>query len=340
MTILAGDIGGTKTLLQLIESTQNKGKQNFQVLFQQRFKSNSYSNLIPIIKEFLKNARNTLSCSKKTINTACFGIAGPIQGNTAQVTNLPWLIKAQELEKVLDLEKVFLINDFKAIAYALDMIPDNSLCTLQEGKEEKQAPKVILGAGTGLGSAFLYFTENHYHVFSSESSHAAFAPINSIQIELLKFLMKKYQYVSYEHIVSGPGLVNIFEFLQVYHSAIKISVELKEALKIHDNAAVISQFALNKTDQLATQALDIFTQIYARQTANLALTSLAFGGVYIAGGIAPQIIEKLNEPEFIQHFNNNSSMGHLLEDMPVKVVMEPNAGVIGAAVVAAVVAAS
>jgi len=335
MIILAGDIGGTKTLLQLIEVSENDNNKNYQVLFQQRFKSNQYQHLIAIIKEFLNSAQATVSRQKYSIIKACFGIAGPIQGNIAQVTNLPWLIKADEVEHEFNLASVVLINDFKAIAYSLDAIPNKDFYTLQQGKEEKYAPKVIIGAGTGLGSAFLYYTENHYKVFSSESSHAAFAPINSIQIELLEFLMKKYQQVSYEHIISGPGLVNIFDFLQSGNTDIKISDELENAIQEQDKAAAISQFAISNSDDLAIQALDIFTQIYARQAANLALTSLAFGGVYIAGGIAPKIIQKLKEPRFIQNFNNNTSMGHLLENMPVKVLMEANAGVIGAAVVAA-----
>jgi len=339
MTFLAGDIGGTKTLLQLIAVSQSSNKlnekTNYEVLFEQRFVSNNYQHLLPMIKDFLKNAQNSLSLSTISIYKACFGIAGPIQGDTAQVTNLPWLIKAQELKQAIGIKEVILINDFKAIAYALDAVPKKDLCILQQGKEVQHAPKVVIGAGTGLGSAFLYFTENQYKVYSSESSHAAFAPINSIQIELLKFLMKKYQQVSYEHIISGPGLINIFEFLHSEKSIdSSVSPAFKQALKTQDQAAAISEFALNKSDDLAVQALDIFTQIYARQAANLALTSLAYGGVYIAGGIAPKIIEKLKEPEFIQHFKNNSSMGYLLEDMPVKVLMNANAGVIGAAVVA------
>ncbi|MFK5894718.1 MAG: glucokinase [Pseudomonadota bacterium] len=330
MTLLAGDIGGTKTLLQLFESNSD----GFTILFEQRYISNHYDHLIVMIEEFLTHAKEKLSLASVSISKACFGIAGPIQGDVARVTNLPWVIKADELQQALDIEKVFLINDFKAIAYALKVLPDSDYCVLQQGKEKLQAPKVIIGAGTGLGSAFLFYTGRQYEVFSSESSHAAFAPINVLEIELLQFLRKKYQQVSYEHIVSGPGLVNIFEFLCSIENN-QLSNELNDALTTMDKSAAISQFALNKTDVIAIQALDIFTQIYARQAANLALTSLAFGGVYIAGGIAPKIIEKLKDPEFLKHFKNNTNMGYLLEDMPLKVLMNANAGLIGAAVVAA-----
>jgi glucokinase len=330
MTLLAGDIGGTKTLLQLFENHQD----GFKVLYEQRYISNNYDNLLAMVEEFLSNAKDILSLESLPINKACFGIAGPIQGNIARVTNLPWVINADELQLALAIEKVFLINDFKAIAYALKVLTEDNFTILQAGKQQLHAPKVILGAGTGLGSAFLFHTGKQYEIFSSESSHAAFAPINSLQIELLKFLRKKYQQVSYEHIVSGPGLVNIFEFLCSIENN-HISNELSEALTTMDQSAAISQFALSKTDIVAIQAVDIFTQVYARQAANLALTSLAYGGVYIAGGIAPKIIEKLKEPEFLEHFKNNTSMGYLLDDMPLKVLMNPNAGLIGAAVVAA-----
>ena len=212
MTILAGDIGGTKTLLRLSD--------NNQVIFENRYHSSDYGDLLSMLREFLLTAKETLSVKQLLISKACFGIAGPIQkgtiGYSAKVTNLPWIINAQEIETALSIEKVILINDFKAIAYAIDVLDKTDTYILQKGKQITHDPKVVIGAGTGLGSAFLVFNGSRYEVFSSESSHAAFAPINDIQIDLLIFLRKKYKQVSYEHIVSGPGLINIFEFLQAH----------------------------------------------------------------------------------------------------------------------------
>ncbi|MFK5984467.1 MAG: glucokinase [Pseudomonadota bacterium] len=338
MIVLAGDIGGTKTLLQLSTiKILDKKASKMQVLCEQRYKSTDFKSFSTLLDVFISQAREKCSAYDLKpdfkIATACLAIAGPIQDKTAKVTNLPWLIKANDLKTAFDIDQVELINDFKAVAYAIEATAEKDLCILQRGKVVAKAPKVVIGAGTGLGSAFLFYDGLQYQVFSSESSHVAFAPINDLEMQLLVYLQQQYQQVSYEHIVSGMGLVNIFNFLHSINSH-PLSAEFSQALKTGDQAALISQFALEKKEPIAEQSLDIFTQIYARQAANLALCSLAYGGVYIAGGIAPKIIKKLQQKEFLDYFKNNSNMGHLLEDLPITVLMNEKSGLIGASVVA------
>ncbi len=226
-----------------------------------------------------------------------------------------------------------MINDFQAIGYAIEVLGNDDLVCLQEGNPITDGPKVILGAGTGLGEALMVARDGQYDVIASEGGHVGFAPRDNDEIELLKYLMVCYGQVSYERVVSGIGLVNIYKFLKASGRGTE-SASIAEAMTKSDPAAVISSNALSKTDNLCVKALDMFTTIYGRQAGYLGLTCLATNGVYVAGGVAPRIIDKLKDGSFIKAFNNNDKMGYLLEAMPVKVIINAKVGLIGAAVMA------
>ncbi len=329
MQVLAGDIGGTKVLLQIAEF--DKG--NYQVKAEQRFASNAYDGLLPIIQEFLRTppARTSIS-----LDSACFGIAGPISetptGQLARVTNLPWEVKGAVLARELKLSKLRLMNDFQAIGYGIEALDPQDLAVLQEGEAVPHAPRIVIGAGTGLGQGLLIWQGDHYEAIATEGGHVDFGPTDALQMELLQYLKKKLNHVSYERVLSGSGLVTLYNFL--HDREAPTSSDLTEAMKTGDPAAVISDAALKGKDALAIQALDLFVTIYGAQAGNFALSCLAEGGVYIAGGIAPKIIDKLTDGTFMRAFTSKGRMSSLVQAMPVKVVMNPKVGLMGAALAA------
>ena len=323
--ILAGDIGGTKTLLQLAES----GKQGIRVLHEQRFDSHAHSGLAPIVLQFLQN----LNVAPTTIFSACFGVAGPVAGRQAKLTNLPWLIDVDEIERTCGFSRVRLMNDFEAVGYGIEALRSEDVATLQIGQANALGTRVVLGAGTGLGVCFLVPQDNHYQVVSSEGGHMDFAPTDELQIDLLRFLQKKFGHVSYERILSGAGLVAIYQFLGQRAAELE-STEMQHAMQTRDAAAVISEFALSGKDKLAVNALELFVKIYGAQAGNLALALLARGGVYIAGGIAPKIIDKMKASAFMEAFLDKGRYTEILSTLPVHVVMNEKVGLLGAALAA------
>jgi len=325
MLVLCGDLGGTKTLLQIARFTENQ----YEVLIQERYISADFNGLLPILNTFLASCERQYS---EPLYSACFAIAGPIEKNKANVTNLDWDIDANQIKNELDIGHVRLVNDFYAVASAIELLKEPDYFCLQDPKQaENNRNRAILGAGTGLGTALQIWTGENFQVVATEGGHVDFAPGNKLEIELLQYLMTKNGAVSYENILSGSGLVKIYDFFVAKN---KLTNPLSEAMQNNDPAVIISQAALAKQEPLAEQALELFVQIYGRQAGNLALTCLAYGGVYIAGGIAAKIISKLQDGVFIQAFNNNHKMGHLLQKMPVKVIVNPDAGLIGAAYIA------
>ena len=328
MAILAGDIGGTKTLLQLSEPT---GK-NFAVLFEKRYVSADYASLTRMTQAFLKEAATQV---KYQVTAACFGIAGPVSGRTARTTNLPWILDADEMESVLGIPRIRLINDFQSVGYGIEGLQAQDMVTLQAGAPVAHGTRVIIGAGTGLGQGLLVWQDDHYEVVASEGGHADFAPTDDLQIELLLYLRQRYCWATWERAVSGRGLVNVFDFLVATQKG-QPSTAMWDALKTEDHAAVISRFGLTQADPCAVQALNLFVRLYGAQAGNLALTGLATGGVYVAGGVAPKIIAKLTDGAFMQSFlNKEERMQALLKAMPVYVVVNANVGLLGSAVAAA-----
>jgi glucokinase len=327
MIVLAGDIGGTKTLLQLAEYVHGR----LRPAYEKRYASGDYEEFLPLVKSFVNDA---LLSSGLRAEAACFGIAGPVSGRTAVTSNLPWKISADELESELGIKKVRLINDFQSVGYGIAALAPEDLVTLQEGTAQPQGTQVIIGAGTGLGQGFLVWQNDHYEVVASEGGHTSFAPTSDMQIELLRYLQKRYHWATWERAVSGRGLANIFDFLLEIRQPTLLPA-LEQALQTEDRSAAISRFGLGNEDPTAAEALDIFTRLYGAQAGNLALLGLATGGVFVAGGVAPKIIEKMKDGVFMQAFlDKQDHKQDLLKAMPVKVIINAEVGLLGSAVAA------
>lgn len=319
MRILAGDIGGTKVLLRLAEFEHGK----FRLVDERRFKSAAYAGLVPMIHEFLNG-------SAAVPDAACFGIAGPIEpsgaGQTVHTTNLPWVIKTEAIKTEAAIPRVRLINDFQAIGYAIDALEPSELVALQTGERVAGAPAGVIGAGTGLGQALMIWNGDHHEALPTEGGHVDFAPTDDLQMDLLRFLTGRYGRVSYERILSGAGLMNLYAFFRGRGRA--------HAADACDTPAAVSTAALNHADPDAVAALELFVSIYGAHAGNVALSYLASGGVYIAGGIAPKILPALQDGAFVRAFNDKGRMRVLLERVPVHVITNEKAGLLGAALAA------
>jgi glucokinase len=339
MTILlAGDIGGTKTNLRVVEAQQ---KPLVRTIYQEQYRSRDYPDLVPMVKEFLTKA------GISTPQKACFAIAGPVVGNTAKLTNLVWFLDTQRLQEELGIPDVILINDFAAVGFGILGLEKQDLVTLQAGKPNPEAPIGIIGAGTGLGEGFLIKHGEEYQVFPSEGGHADFAPRSELEFQLLKYLLDKHdiQRVSVERVVSGLGIVAIYQFLrdrQMHRESPEIAAivrtweqEAGRQEKSVDPGAVIGSAALQKTDHLSEQTMQIFVEAYGAEAGNLALKLLPYGGLYLAGGIAPKILPLIQQEGFLLTFTQKGRMRPLLEDIPIHVILNPQVGLIGAAICAA-----
>ena len=325
MTVLAGDIGGTKTLLQLSEH-----ERGVQAVFEKRYVSADYAEFDHMLQAFMDES----AAHGSAPDAACFGVAGPVNERIARTTNLPWTLDADKLEDSFNIPRVRLINDFQSVGYGIEALHEDDVVTLQQGNEVPHGTRVIIGAGTGLGHALLVWQNDHYEVVASEAGHSSFAPTDDQQVELMQYLRKRYGHASWERAVSGRGLVNIFEFM--LDNGEKESDALNTARQTEDTAAAISRFALSGEDELAVKTLDLFVRLYGAQAGNLALTGMATGGVYVAGGVAPRIIDKLKDGAFMSAFiDKEERMQDLLKAMPVRVVVNAHVGLLGSAVAAA-----
>ena len=277
---------------------------------------------------------------------ACFAIAGPVVNDTCVLTNLAWFLDARRLEQELDIATIHLINDFAAVGYGILGLEDKDLCTLQAATAQTDAPIAVIGAGTGLGEGFLIQQAGGYQVFASEGGHADFAPRNELEFQLLQYLRDKYdiQRISVERVVSGQGIVALYQFLrdrQVAHESPEIGEiirtwerETGRTEKSVDPAAVIAQAALEKRDRLCEQTLQMFVEAYGAEAGNLALKLLPYGGLYVAGGIAAKILPLIQEGNFLRAFGQKGRVSPLLEKVSVRVVLNPQVGLIGAAICA------
>lgn len=311
-TVLAVDIGGTKTILELAVLEDN----SIHSLAESRFDSQQADSFDTILKEFL--CQNNFH---GRLDAACIGVAGPVDGKSAKVTNLPWILDADKLAELFNIGRVGLINDFQAIGFGIESLQANDLFVVQEGRPVKKGVRAIIGAGTGLGEAYLVWQGDRYCVYPSEGGHVDFAPTNPAQIELLRFLLNVYPQVSYERILSGPGLENIYWYVNSRQNK-------QHAKKL--SAADITHLACEENEPNAVESLDMFLAIYGAQAGNLALTALASGGIYIAGGVAPRIKHKFLEGGFLAAFTNKCKMESLLQNFPVHIVDNPKVGLLGA----------
>lgn len=315
-TVLSGDIGGTKTWLRL--------SMGGTVLRERRYDSTAYSGLDPMLADFLAETKPI---------SACFGVAGPVQERVANITNLPWRIEADAIAAQFAIPAVSLINDFQAVAYGIEALTASDLLTLQAGQARKHAPRAVIGAGTGLGEGCLVWCDDGYQALPSEGSHADFAPADELQVELWRYLAQRHGHVSWERVVSGPGLAAIYEFLKQRGEPAE-SPQLAAAMQIGDPAAAISEQALQHNDALSMAAVELFVAAYGAEAGNLALKILATGGVFVAGGIAPKIAAYLKTGTFLRAFLAKGRFAALLSTIPVHVVLNPQVGLLGAEVVA------
>jgi glucokinase len=320
--VLAGDVGGTNARIATVEIDGRSAR----ILQPMHYASHDYPGLAPIVRRF---------CAETGIrpDRACFGVACPVVGGDCTAPNLPWTINADALAREIGIPRTTIINDFVAVGYGIETLVPSDLLTLQEGAPEPNAPIALIGAGTGLGQGFLIWEDDHYRVLASEGGHSDFGPSGDLQVGLLRFLREEFGRVSWERMLSGRGIANIYRYLV----AAKVAPEqpsVRDELAREDPASVIARHALEGTDCLSTRAVDLFCEIFGAQAGNLALTVVATGGVYLAGGIAPRLADRLAEGPFIAAFRNKGRLSELLSRIPVYVIMNPNAALLGAAAVA------
>jgi glucokinase len=322
--LLAADVGGTKVLLAVVELDG----QAFEFVRQDRFESSKYSGLGPILRNFIK--------ADDELSGACLAIAGPIDGDVSDTTNLPWIIRGQELANSIGLPRVTMINDFAAVGWGIPHLGPSDVATLQEGKPQKHGPIAYLGAGTGLGQGFMTWNaaDQGYDVFASEGGHADFAARDEVEFAVQRWLARQFGHVSYERLISGMGLVAIYRAL-VEELGRPESPEVAAEMKAEDPAAVISRRGLGRSDGTCGEALDRFVSIYGAEAGNMALRLLATGGLYVAGGIAPRIVERLRAGGFLGAFNDKGRLSPLCAATPVHVVLNTQVGLLGAAACAA-----
>lgn len=321
--ILSGDIGGTLTRLAFFEVADRR----LRLVARKIYPSREYTNLTELVTRFATEYGHRADC-------AAFGVPGPVRKGHAKTTNLPWLVDATELAQALRLPETALINDLEANAHGLAALGPDDFAVLNEGLPDATGNAAVISAGTGLGEAGLYWDGTRYRPFASEGGHADFAPRENLEMELLRYLLAKYGHVSYERILSGPGLHNLYLFLRDTGRG-KESPRIAEAMRTQDPPMVISQSALEGKCSLCVEALDLFISIYGAEAGNLALKIMATGGIYVGGGIAPGIVKKLQEARFMEAFTAKGRMQQLLESIPVRVILNPDTPLLGAAVYAA-----
>lgn len=323
MKVLAGDIGGTNARLTVFSIQGGRFEQEVAEVFP----SPQYSSLVDIVVEFMKG--HGIKC-----RTACFGVPGPVKDGRAEITNLPWVVEASRLAEGAGVERVALLNDLEAQAWGIAVLAPDDLVVLNEGAPDASGNAALIAAGTGLGQAGLYWDGETHRPFACEGGHASFAPRGELQLNLQDFLIRRFGgHVSWERIVSGPGFVNLHDFL-VEHRHADAPVEHLDALR-KDDPAEITASAMAGSCRLCVEALELFVQFYGAEAGNLALKIMSTGGVYLGGGIAPKIIDKLRESSFMESFLDKGRMRPLLEAMPVLVIMREGTALLGAACYAA-----
>jgi glucokinase len=324
--LLAGDIGGTNTRLRLEELTTQAV-----TLHEASYTSANYQHLSDIVTQFLQEANSPPPVA------ACFAIAGPVQDDRAPVTNVPqWgELDARDMERKLGIKRIRLINDFAAIGYGIPALQPKDVVLLQDRPAIPKAAIAVLGAGTGLGEALLNWQQDQarYQVLATEGGHADYAPRTDLEIGLLQFLRSRHGRVSVERVVSGQGIFAIYEYLRTL-SIEPASAEVEAQFLQTDPSAVIAQHALNQSDSLCIQALDLFIACYGAEAGNLALKSLPYGGLYLAGGVGAKILPKLQSGIFIESFLDKGRMRSILQTLPVSLIINPNVGLMGAALYA------
>jgi len=318
MQILAGDIGGTKTRLAILSLIGPR----IQVLVEKTYPSPAYPSFESLLDGFLQDY------SDHRCDGACFGVAGPVQDNRCTTTNLPWQLDAGELAAALGLGPVWLLNDLEATAWGIAALGEEDFAELQAGALSSSGNRAVIAAGTGLGEAGMFWDGRHHRPFGSEGGHTDFSPNSELEIELWRFLCRRYQHLSWERVLSGPGLVNLYEFMREYHQA-TTPTWLVEEMSTGPAAAAISQAALEGRDELCHETLDLFVRLYGVEAGNQALKVMATGGVFVGGGIAPKILPALLEGGFLAGFLAKGRMRPLMEGIQVRIILNDRAALLG-----------
>jgi glucokinase len=314
--ILVGDVGGTTTELALLDE-----KLAFREV--RSFPSREFDSLNSIAREFL-------STSAPAVTHACFGVAGPVREGSVKATNLPWVVDATDMARLIGVADVLLINDIEAIGYGIGALDDSAFVTLNRGAGAASGNAAVIAAGTGLGEGGLYWDGERHQPFASEGGHASFAPRDGLEMELLRFLLAEYGHASWERVLSGPGLFNVYRFFRDT-GRFDEPEWLEELIRHEDPAATIAQCAMEGRSPLCEHSLELFVSMYGAEAGNLALKMMAVAGVYVAGGIAPKILDWLKRPSFHRAFVAKGRMRRLLEAIPVRVVVSDRVALVGAA---------
>lgn len=317
--ILVGDIGGTHTRLALL--SQKGGRLTLE--HEHIYSSREHAGLGEIITHFIDN-------KSAQLEVACFGIAGPVLNGRANVSNLAWVVDALEISRNLAISPVWLINDLLAHACGIADLENKDVVVLNTGTP-CAGNAALIAAGTGLGEAGLFWDGATYRPFQGEGGHADFGPNNELELALHRYLMRKFGHVSWERVLSGPGITNIYDFLRESGTEQEPAWLHEELSRAPDQSALISQHGLEAKVPICERTLDIFVSLYGAEAGNLALRVMAVSGIFISGGIAGKILPKMREPQFMKAFVSKGRMTYLLESVPVKVIVNEHIGLLGAA---------
>lgn len=318
--ILAGDVGATHTRLAAFDADGNK----LQSVVEKVYDTQRHQGLPEMISEFIRT-------EGVPVHQACIGVAGPVREGKSKPSNIPWSIDSRELAEQLKLQSVGLLNDLEAYAYGIEALESADFITLSEGAGARDGNMAVISATTGLGEAGLYWDGFRQHPFACEGGHADFAPRNELELDLARYLLSKFDHVSWERVLSGPGIKNIYDFLRDTKRAEEPAWLQDEIAHAADPPALISQTCSEKKSAICSQTLDIFVGAYGAEAGNCALKFMSTAGLFIGGSIAAKIVPKMKEPTFMEAFLAKGRMRTLLEDVPVKIVMNDAAGLMGAA---------
>jgi glucokinase len=320
--LIAGDIGGTKTNLGLYSREAGPRAP----LHEETFSNAGYSGLTEIVTKFLARAG-------MTADHAVFGIAGPVLNKEAAATNVPWVIRTEELTRTLRVRSARLLNDLEAMAWGVPLLQKGDLLMLHEGKAATGGALGIIAPGTGLGEAFLTREGESYRAHSTEGGHADFAPTNDLEIGLLQYLLRRYPHVSYERVCSGLGIPNVYEYLKEVRFAAENNRVSEKLARTVDQTPIIIEAALDPVSpcRLCRETIDLFVSILGAEAGNLALKVMATGGIYLGGGIPIRLANILDSGPFMEAFLHKGRFSHLMERIPVHVILNPKVALIGAA---------
>ena len=320
--VVAGDVGGTKTRLAIIDVSGTQVR----IEREKEYPSSRFATFEALLADFFKDAQ--------TPDKAAFGIAGPVRDRAVRTTNLPWYIEADVLQQRFGFKACTLLNDLEATACGLPALGDQDLLTLQQGEADATGNTAIIAAGTGLGEAGLYWDGQRHQPYATEGGHVSFSPQTELEFSLLRHLQQRYGHVSWERVVSGMGLVDLHDFLRIYRKS-AVPQWLVEEMQAGDAAAAISRAASACSDDICIETLECFVRLYGAEAGNLALKTMSRGGLYVGGGIAPKILPWLQRDIFLQAFLNKGRMRPLLEAMPVRVILNDRVALYGPALSAA-----